>query len=312
MTTHRHQMNHACRVRCADHPPDLADGQRGEQSRGRTRLLGPHGGLSLIVLILLAGVARAADDAEVEKARAAESLARANKRAEAFAFHREGGAAFKLKPKSLLNWTDPVYGHVYVWTDKGRPEVIGSLLKRYQPFTPITDEFHSLSTGPIACEKDGAIIWTTAKPGVEFKPIPGAPEPAATPLGRLRQIRELAKDFSGRENDREKEDRDMRLLTQPILRYEGTEFEPVDGALFVFAHGTDPDAILVIEARKLDGVLKWQYALVRMTTSALRVNHRSVEVWNVPMIDYGQVHSHKEPYTSFRTDEPATKLEIKP
>jgi hypothetical protein len=41
-----------------------------------------------------------------------------------------------------------------------------------------------------------------------------------------------------------------RRSDQPLYRYESTDPEVIDGALFGFVHVTDPEIILVIEARK--------------------------------------------------------------
>ena len=54
-------------------------------------------------------------------------------------------------------------------------------------------ELHSLSLQPLVAEHSGGESWTPTRPGVELKPIPDAPAPAASPAQRLRQIRELAK-----------------------------------------------------------------------------------------------------------------------
>ena len=74
--------------------------------------------------------------------------------------------------------------------------------------------------------------------------------PAATSSQRLRQIRELAKDFTARQVTPTGVDYEMRLLLQPIYRYEGTEVHPIDGMLFAIVHATDPEVFLQIEGAK--------------------------------------------------------------
>src|SRR5258708_40045913 len=55
----------------------------------------------------------------------------------------------KLEPKSVLRWTNPgtqrVYGDVFVWTLEGRPEVVMSLFKVWEPARGLHTEMHSLS-----------------------------------------------------------------------------------------------------------------------------------------------------------------------
>ena len=77
-------------------------------------------------------------------------------------------------------------------------------------------------------------------------------------------MRELTRDFSasiGRKVYRH----ELRLLTQPLYRYEHKEGQVLDGALFAFAEGTDPELLLLVEARqRKDQPAEWQYAPARM------------------------------------------------
>ena len=52
--------------------------------------------------------------------------------------------------------------------------------------------------------------------------------------------------------------RPLRLLTQPIYKYETADS---GGALFAFVEGTDPEVFLMIEARTVDAGSVWHYAL---------------------------------------------------
>ena len=74
-----------------------------------------------------------------------------------------------------------------------------------------------------------------------MKPIPGAPAPADSAAGRLRQMRALTREFTSRQTNRAGVDSAMRLLSQPLYRYEGTSGEPIDAGLFVFVHGGAPE-----------------------------------------------------------------------
>lgn len=94
-------------------------------------------------------------------------------------------------------------------------------------------------------------------------------------------------------------DRDLRTLTQPVFRYQGTKDPAVDGALFPFTIGTDPEAFLLIESRTVDGKPRWHYALCRMTGAAVRASYRGKEVWSVPMLDNTATYGHRETYTKY-------------
>ena len=78
------------------------------------------------------------------------------------------------------------------------------------------------------------------------------------------------------------------LLPQPLYRYESTDPDLLDGALFTYvtSAGTDPEALLLIEARKPspnDSPI-WHYAIARFTDLQLSVAHKGNEVLTFPLI----------------------------
>jgi hypothetical protein len=136
---------------------------------------------------------------------------------------------------------------------------------------------------------------------LELKPIPGAPAPADSAAVRLRQMRALAQEFTGRQTTRAGVDHDMRLLVQPIYRYENTQGDLIDGGLFVFVQGTDPEVFLLIEARQpRGGAPEWRFGATRMHAIYLRLNRGGREVWSAPEISWSQVLDRREPYTVLR------------
>ena len=122
-------------------------------------------------------------------------------------------------------------------------------------------EFVSLSTGLVE-SADDRLRWTPQKPGVVFQEIPGAPAPAGDEAARLRQMHDLAKRFSATEFwDVTSQHYPLRLLPHPIDRYQDAASGLIDGAIFMFANGTNPEALLLIEAsRRGNGPPKWTYA----------------------------------------------------
>jgi hypothetical protein len=270
-----------------------------KHSLGRTLILVAS------LLLGLSGVA-AADPPPDEKARAEEFRAFAKQEAAAYTIRRDGSdRPLVLRLEPVLKWSNPVigtiYGDVFIWTDQGRPEAVASIYKFYSPLTHRANEFHSLSLTRLTAERNGIPVWTPSRPGLELKPIGGAPAPADSPSSRLRQMRVIAQEFTGRQTNREGVDRDMRLLAQPIFRYENTKGDLIDGGLFVFVLGTDPEAFLLIEARRQpSGALEWRFAATRMNSINLRIYHRDREVWNAPTIPWSQVWDNGEPYTVFR------------
>jgi len=246
------------------------------------------------------------DQPKDEKARAEEFLVLAKREAAAYTVRLLGtDRPLVLQPDPILKWSNPVigsiYGDVFIWTENGRPEAVASIYKFYSPLTHRANEFHSLATGKLVAERDGAAVWTPSRPGLEMKPIPGAPVPADSAAARLRQMRSLASEFTGRQTTRERVERDMRLLAQPIYRYENTKGDLIDGGLFVFVLGTDPEAFLLIEAHQTKGgAAEWRFGATRMNSIDLRLTHHGREIWNAPEIPWSQVWDGTEPYCVFR------------
>ena len=104
-------------------------------------------------------------------------------------------------------------------------------------------EFHSLSPDPFHAGERGGSGWLLRNPASTLEPIPDAPEPANNRALRLTQMRDLARRFSS-QVQRENSKWEMRMLTQPIYRYEIADENSavVDGAVFAFVWtaGTDP------------------------------------------------------------------------
>jgi hypothetical protein len=274
-----------------------------------------HNDKLVAALLLTAGILQTcrADDrpgeTSLEKTRSQEALQLTREAAQTYQFRlqTDGQAELALHPQPVLQWSNPVageiYGNVFLWTADGRPEVVASLHKWYSPFTHASHEFQSLSLGPLQAVHNGRIVWRPERGGVELKPVPEAPTPADAPAGRLRQMRGIARQFSAEKTDREGVQRELRLLTQPIYRYESEQKGLIDGALFVFVQGTDPEVFLLLEARRETAGTTWQYGLTRMNSVRFEVQHNGREVFSAPILPWGQVKNPREPYTTFRIDD---------
>src|SRR6516162_3044209 len=161
----------------------------------------------------------------------------------------------KMQPEPVLLWSNPVRvgetnGSVFVWTYEGRAEAVGTVFSHVSLQDPekryVAHSFHSLSLVPLTAERDETRSWSIDVPGIQPEEIPRAPVPAKTAALRLTQMRDLAREFSAT-TTLDGVDQELRLVPQPLYRYEGSSPEVVDGALFTFVTGTDPELMLVIE-----------------------------------------------------------------
>jgi hypothetical protein len=244
------------------------------------------------------------DNSAREADRVRESTERVLELAGQYAFYADAKRKqkFDLQPKPVLTYSNPVrgevYGSVFVWTHAGRPEVVGAIFD-YRSENRMDSEFHLLdSRGTVAC-RDGQPFLNPARPGIEFQPIAAAPVPLATATARSRQMRDLAKEFSVERDHPEQKKEFMRLLPQPIYRYSSREADVVDGAIFVFVEGTDPEAFLLLEARGKEKPV-WEFAFARMNIVEFWAHRQDEIVWHVDAIDWDTVFDKHEPYAIVR------------
>ena len=210
----------------------------------------------------------------------------------------------KLREESLLRWTNPLtankaHGELFLWTDGGRPAAVLSMYEYTTPMGVVHEhhEWCSLALTPLRAS--GPKEWSPAVAGIEFKPLPGAPTPADTPSGRLRQMRDLGAGFTAEKTSPQNETRALRLLSRPTYRYEAGDPEIVDGALFALVEATDPEIFLCLEARLLKGQPAWHYGLVRMNSVRVAASYQGQPVWEAPALAGRDTYNRKDlPYTA--------------
>ncbi|MGH7135267.1 MAG: hypothetical protein ACREHD_05965 [Pirellulales bacterium] len=194
-----------------------------------------------------------------------------------------------------MTWTntDNFIGAVFVWTYQGRAEIIGCIGSRQ--FSPgmsrVFHEFHSLSLQPLQpVTFDNGQRWAPRRPGLTMAAVDAAPAPADSERPRLAQMRNLAREFRGwmKVDDDVSE---LRLLPQPIFRYQAPDRGALDGAIFALVwNGTDPEILLILEEREDDGALAWHYALARFNYRELWVKRFEKEIWHVPVETESEVY----------------------
>ena len=164
----------------------------------------------------------------------------------------------ELVARPILTFTNPVrqrdqHGAAFVWTSQGRPVALGAIWSVISPEDStkrhLSREFHSLSLVPIYSKhqprtsRRGRVPeWTVNEAGIERKRIPDAQAPAKAASLRLTQMRRMARNFQAKItrglNDGEGS---LRLLSQPLYRYRSGDHRVLDGAIFAFVMGTDPE-----------------------------------------------------------------------
>jgi len=172
-----------------------------------------------------------------------------------------------------------------LWLRDGRPAALGSIWsepERRLPGRRIVHEFHALDREKLLVSRPNALNEWKPQAGLRRTELPGAEAPAATGGARLLQMRRLAQEFTGYEIDDKEKRWDMRRLPTPLYRYPSAKSEVVDGALFAFVSnaGTDPEVLLLIEARKEGDKTRWEYACARFSDWNLYIERIGKEVWS--------------------------------
>lgn len=193
-----------------------------------------------------------------------------------------------LLNQPLRFYTNPVrttdqHGAIFLWTDEGRPAVIGSiwsaLNRQDASIRFVTHEWLSLSVDPaVTATRNEKRLWTSGEPGIVWESFKDASPPAASRPQRLVQMREIARRYAvSIQIDGES---DLRLMSQPLYRYPGPVAGALDGAIFDFAMTTDPELLMLVEANEANGKTSWQVAFARFGNKGMTVKEGDRVVWS--------------------------------
>jgi hypothetical protein len=200
-----------------------------------------------------------------------------------------GDAVLDNPTASVLRWTNPsagrVYGNTYVWLLRGRPAAAGSMYRYFEPFRSFPGELVALTGPRLVARCDNKVVW---RPKDEWKwhSLPGSAAPAATAAQRLVQMGALAKEFTvemlDRRNDPKGENQSLRLLPRPLYRYDAEKTKTLDGSLYAFVVGTDPELLLLLECDTAAAKPEWRFGVGRMNRDAQQILHKGKKVLELP------------------------------
>lgn len=210
---------------------------------------------------------------------------------------------FKFDEIAAMRFNNPVSGTkdgaLYVWTHQGRPQA----LLKFFTFNNKTysHAWLSLSESTFVAKRDGKVVWTPIEPGIQFQEIEGAPVPAETAAGRLRQMKALSAKFSATYTATHLGAKpfELRLLTQPLLRYGTDDAHRADGALFGYVQSTTPVGLLLLESRQAEGGPRWHYAFTSLVTGPVVARYGDKEIFSLER-DAASTDP-KQPFVLFRS-----------
>ena len=237
-----------------------------------------------------------------------------------FVLAEDNSTMLKVEPKPVFTWTSlgGWSGDVFVWTGKGRIQMVGCIGSHHvdESTFEFFQEFHSLADASLnEVQLDDAVTWKISDDTGVAHLIPGAPQPAANTTQRMVQMRSLARSFKlGMQVTTDAVEQELRMLSQPLSRVSAAaeSGDVIDGALFTFVSsaGTDPEAFLLIEARKSADGLAWTYMVARFTTREIWMSRDGKEVWRAPAIEFTDPGSQIKDAYFYRPTFTATLDEI--
>ena len=246
---------------------------------------------SAIGLILAAMVGVALSDEKTDEAYRASQLSRMKSIAEKFEVEAALGAKpvmAKLSSNPLLKYNDSTRRNhestLWLWTERELPCALMAI--EFYPNDPGGPrwlfEIVSLSSSKIGVARGGDWKWQAKQPGVIRKPVPGDLRPAEKPAQRLMQARQIRQRFAAHEKEGTVGRIELRPLSTPLYRYADEATGVIDGAVFAFANGTNPEVLLLLEAQN-DAATKdvvWTYGFAQMTGAEVYASLDDREVWS--------------------------------
>ncbi len=223
--------------------------------------------------------------------------------------YESGAAQPKLVEKPVFRYDDQprrfIDATMWVWTDEGRPVAFQKIEAEYHVTTDQPQWgycFTSVSENLIAAGWKGEAgssekSFRSKEPGIEFREVAGAPALGATTNQRRRQAREISRQFQGTMlmDPINNITQEMRLLPTPIFEYSDETTKLLRGAVFGYAiNGTNPDMLILIEARGDGDRATWHFAPARMTNGGITLRHNDKQVWEIPWL-----HPSQAPFSTW-------------
>lgn len=193
-----------------------------------------------------------------------------------------------LRPEPLIRFDNQVGGVVdgvvMVWTKGSRPVVAAQVFVMRDGYW--IHEFQSFAEGPLTLTENDRVVWSPQVAGGKMSPIADGPTGVKQRGARTLAFKEIASQFAVTEDFREKQQADLqkyelRLLSAPLYRYEDKS-DGIDGAVFAFVHGTDPELLLTVEARTSAEETSWSYSLAPLTCWGVKARRKEKDVFASP------------------------------
>jgi hypothetical protein len=168
---------------------------------------------------------------------------------------------------------------LWVWTDGGLPVAF----QKIEVNESVSDLPRWTFCVAVTGEKRIELNWPSRERFVgeplTFRPLASAPRPETDERLRRLQMRQLSRRFSVRAHNGLGES-ELRLMARPVFEYSAPEQGVLQGAMFAFAVGTNPDLLVAIQLQGSEaGEERWTCAPVRLTSGRIVLRYDDQPVW---------------------------------
>ena len=258
----------------------------------------------LITAFANASAACAQDDAAQDRAQA-EREREIVLRAETFEMLLLDGQQLRpaqLSPGPVLAYSDPArfleHAGLWLWTAAGRPQGVLAIefYPRLEEATDVwTFEAATLRRAELQVQC-GDERWNL-KDGSGFDiMIDSTPAPKQNRVARLRQMKELARRIQAVTTFPSDGRITLRLLPNPLYRYPESVDGVLDGALFGYVSGTNPEVVCLIEAVQEQDRHHWKCGFAPLTAATLSLQSDDRELWTQERIRGGTRNNYVSGY----------------
>jgi hypothetical protein len=199
-------------------------------------------------------------------------------------------AEIRLIPRPLFRYNSPsrTYDDGTIWGwGKGRPLAMMELWTGNSKEPSWIHGMVLTSTELVEAYRGERREWQPLAADIKFHSIPNAERPAESKLVRLREMKQFARAFTAHQFWKPNNSRfELRLLVQPVHRYQDEKSGIIDGAVFLMAHEIEPEVIILIEAVKNNDELTWQYAVTPIGAAEFHIQLSGEEIYRRNR-DYG-------------------------
>ncbi|MBW3542295.1 MAG: hypothetical protein KY476_18665 [Planctomycetes bacterium] len=172
-------------------------------------------------------------------------------------------------------------GTLWAWTKAGRPIALACLF--LDPREGFDWNYELVSLSDRAFVVSGRPGWSWKPQGVRrlWQALDG-PRPAGSEAARLVQMKSITRSLQVSE-DLDGDVVQLRLLPRPVLRYQASDEGVVDGTMFLFVYGTNPEVAVLVEATG-DEKEPWRLAFARLGAAELTVRRNGQTLWQAERV----------------------------